>query len=229
MPAVKKDLSPGAVAPVFALLALLFAAAVLSRFDGFAPHVPPPVHGAALVASFPLLMIGAGLERRIDYGHALKDMPLWMQIDSRPVRWFFSLALTYLGLVALQVLDLDLGTIDPNPPANWPPAQRLGWFVMFSFGMSFASLLAATGALVPALRVITGPFVRLPPLLGVPLLAALGLGLGSLALAGLARAEDVRLVMASIEALKQQPAIALAVAVGVVAVPLALERIWQRE
>lgn len=226
---MKKDLTPRSVAPVFGLLALLFAAAVLSRFDGFAPHVPPAVHGAALAASFPLLMIGGAIERRIDYGHALKDMPLWMQIGSRPVRWFFTLALTYLGIVALQVLDLELGIVDPSAPAQWPPQQRLGWFVMFSFGMSFANFLAASAVLVPALRVITWPFARLPAALGFPLVTAFGFGLGALALAGLARADDVRAITGYVEALKQQPAIALAVTAALVVVPLVLERIWQRE
>lgn len=227
--AVKKDLSPRAVAPLFGLLALLFAAAVLSRFDGFAGQVPAAVHGAALAAAFPLLLIGAAIERRVDYGHALKDMPLWMQIDSRPVRWFFALAMTYLGIVALQVLDLDLGIVDPSPPAAWPPPQRLGWFVMFSFGMSFASLILASSALIPALRAITWPFARLPAVLGFPLLTVFGFGLGSLALAGLARADDIRVITGYLEALKQQPAIALAVTLAVIVVPIALERIWQRE
>lgn len=58
---MEKDLSPRAVAPLFGALALLFAAAVLSRFDGFAGQVPPAVHGAALVAAFPLLLIGGAL------------------------------------------------------------------------------------------------------------------------------------------------------------------------
>lgn len=226
---MEKDLSPRAVAPLFGALALLFAAAVLSRFDGFAGQVPPAAHGAALVAAFPLLLIGGALERRIDYGDARKDMPLWMQIDSRPVRWFFTLALTYLGIVALQVLDLELGVIDPSAPPQWPWAQRLGWFVMFSFGMSFANFLAASGVLIPVLRVFTWPFVRLPPLLGFPLLAACGFGLGALALSALARANDVQVAVGYVEALKQQPAIALAVTVGVIVVPLALERIWQRK
>lgn len=227
--AVTKDLSPGSVAPLFGLLALLFAAAVLSRFDGFAGQVPPAVHGAALAASFPLLMLGATIERQIDYGRVLKGMPLWMQIDSRPVRWFFSLAMTYLGIVALQVFDLDLGLIDPSAPAEWPPQQRLGWFVMFSFGMSFASLLLASSALVPALRVITWPFARLPAGIGLPLAAVFGLGLGALALAGLTRADDVRAITGYVEALKQQPVIAVALTVVLLVVLPLFARIWQRK
>ena len=224
-----KDLTPRSVAPVFAPLALLFAAAVLSRFDGFSGQVPAEVHGAALAATFPLLLIGGALERRIDYGHALKDMPLWMQIDSRPVKWFFTLALTYLGIVALQVLDLDLGIVDPNAPPQWPRAQRLGWFVMFSFGMSFANFLVAAGALIPALRVITWPFARLPPVIGFPLLTACGFGLGAAVLAGLSRANDVRSLLEAVEALRARPAIALAVTLGLILVPLVFGRLWQRK
>lgn len=188
----KKDLSPGAVAPFFWLTTLLFAAAVLSRFDGFAGLIPPALHVAALWACFPLLLVAGALEGRIDYGPAMPGLPLWMTIGSRPVRWTFALALTYLGLVALQAFEVSLGAVDPRAPEVWPQPQRLLWFLGFSFGMSFANFLAAAGALVPALRVTTAPFSRLPWGLGLGLLTALGVGLGAGAIQLLAKGTELR-------------------------------------
>jgi hypothetical protein len=224
----KQDLTSRSVAPLFVLLTLVFAAAVLSRFDGFAGQIPGQVHGAMLAASFPLLLIAAAVERRVAYDSS-KTMPLWMQIDSRPIKYTFTLALTYLGIVALQVFEVELGVIDPSPPESFPQQQRLLWFLGFSFGMSFANYLVAAGVLIPALRLITAPFSRLPGVIGLPLVALLGLGLGWLSLGALARAEDVRAITGYVEALKEQPMVAIAVAVALVVGPIVIEAIWQRE
>jgi hypothetical protein len=127
----KQDLEAAAVAPLFWLFALVFAAMVLSRFDGFAGQVPVQAHAALLWASFPLLLVAGALEGRIAYDEHTGRMPLWMAIDSRPVRYTFALALTYFGLVALQAFDVSLGVVDPRAPAEWPPTQRLVWFLGF--------------------------------------------------------------------------------------------------
>lgn len=224
-----KDLTQRSVAPLFVLLALVFAAAVLSRFDGFAGRIPAAAHGALLAACFPLLMIAGAVERRIAYDPGRKDMPLWMQIDSRPVKYTFALALTYLGLLALQVFEIELGIVDPIAPEGWPQAQRLAWFLVFSFGMSFVNFLLAAGVLIPVLRVITAPFSRLPAALGMPLVALLGLGLGWLSFGALERADDVRAIQGYVEAIKEEPTVALVVAVALVGVPMVLEAIWQRQ
>lgn len=188
----RQDLAPGAVAPFFWLLTLVFAAAVLSRFDGFAAAVPAGFHAVMLWASFPLLLIAGAIEGRIAYAPSPAGFPLWMTIGSRPVRYAFTLGLTYLGLVALQIFEVSLGVIDPRAPEVWPPTQRLLWFLGFSFGMSFANYLAAAGALIPALRAITAPFSRLPWVVGLVLLMAIGLALGAGALEVAAHSAELR-------------------------------------
>ncbi|MFZ6180160.1 hypothetical protein [Nannocystis pusilla] len=201
----RQDLPAGAVAPLFWLFTLVFAAMVLSRFDGFGGQIPAPAHAAMLWACFPLLLVAGALEGRIDYGEHARRMPLWMAIDSRPVRYTFALALTYLGLVAMQTFEVSLGVVDPRAPAEWPPTQRLLWFLGFSFGMGFANYLAAAGALIPGLRVLTAPFSRLPAPVGLGLLLALGLGLAAAAFELLAFGPDVRAGVAEAAARVWQP------------------------
>lgn len=186
----RQDLSPAAAAPFFWPTTLVFAALVLSRFDGFAAQIPAQAHLAMWWASVPLLIVAGAVEGRIDHGH--RGMPLWMAIDSRPVRWTFSLALTYFGLVALQAFDVSLGVVDPRAPAEWPPQQRLAWFFGFSFGMSFANYLVAARVLIPALRAVTSPFSRLPWAIGFGLLAMIGLGLAAAGLELLSRGPELR-------------------------------------
>ncbi|HEY8378463.1 MAG TPA: hypothetical protein VIK91_18330 [Nannocystis sp.] len=188
---VRKDLAPGAVAPFFRLTTIVFAAGVLSRFDLFIEAIPPAAHVALLWASFPLLLVAGALEARVDHGPQLPDVPLWMTITSRPIRYTFALAPTYLGIVALQAFEISLGVVDPRAPEVWPPLGRLAWFLGFSFGMSFANFMVATAALIPALRRIAALFSRLPWALGVGLLTALGVGLGAGAVEVLARRAEV--------------------------------------
>jgi hypothetical protein len=187
-----RDLPADALAPLFWLFTLVFAAMVLSRFDGFAAHVPVQVHVAMLWAACPLLLVAGALEGRLDHGEHARRMPLWMTIDSRPVRYTFALALTYFGLVALQAFDVSLGVVDPRAPAGWPQTQRLTWFLGFSFGMSFANFLVAAKVLIPALRVITAPFSRLPTPVGLGLLLVLGLVLSAAAFELLVRGSEIR-------------------------------------
>lgn len=188
----RKDLSPGAVAPFFWLTTVVFAAAVLSRFDGFIPAIPPGVHVGMLWASFPLLVIAGTVEGRIDHGPRMPGFPLWMTIGSWPVRCTFTLALTYLGVVGLQTFEVSLGTVDPRAPEEWPQLQRLLWFLGFSFGMSFANYLAAAGVLLPALRVITAPVSRLPWAPALALAAIVGGAVGTGAIALAAKSADVK-------------------------------------
>lgn len=224
-----KRLEPKTVAPLFGVLTLFFAAAVMSRFDEVAKQIPPEVHGAALLASFPLLLVAGAIERQVVHGERLKDFPLWMQIESRPIRWTFTLALTYLGIVGLQVFDVSFGVFDPNPPEAWPPMQRLAWFVVFSFGMSFANFIAASAVLIPALRIITAPFSRLPAALALTLVGLAGAGLGWLALQALTKKDEVQVLRGALEALTGQASLAIAAVVASIVVPWLLSRIWQRE
>lgn len=223
----ENKLQPERVAPIFGLLALFFAAAMLSRFDQIAAKIPEAVHGAALMASFPLLLVGGAIERRVDHG-ARKDFPLWMQIDSRPIRWTFTFALAYLAIVLIQAFDVSVGPIQANPPEAWPQPQRLLWFLMFSFGMSFVILLSATSWLIPILRIVTAPFARLPLVLGMTLLGLLGGGLGWLALQALAN-QELHQIRGSIDAMLQEPQIMVGVVVASIVVPWLGTLVWKRE
>jgi hypothetical protein len=167
-----------ALDPLFALIALVFAAGVVSCFDVVAAVVPPAVHAGLLVAAFPLILITGYFESRIDHGDAGTNFPLWMRIRSRSLKWALTLGFTYLVIVLVQTLDWELGPIDPSPPLEWPPAARAAWFGGFSFGMFFANYLTTTSFLVPVLRALAWPARLLPTVLAVLLMTALGLGLG---------------------------------------------------
>lgn len=220
-------MKPGRVAPLFGLLALFFAAAVLSRFDQIATKIPEAVHGAALMASFPLLLVAGAIERRVDHG-VRKDFPLWMQIDSRPIRWTFTFALAYLAIVLIQAFDVSVGPIQADPPQEWPQPQRLLWFLMFSFGMSFVISMSAANWLIPALRIVTAPFARLPPVLGMTLLGALGGGLGWLALQALAN-QELHQLRGSIDVMLQEPQIVVCVVLASILLPWLATLLWKRE
>ena len=181
MPA-DRTLKAEALAPLFALTALIFAAGVASRFDLLAARIPAVAHAALLSAALPLLLVTGYFESRIDHGGPA-EFPLWMRISSRPLKWALTLGFTYLVITIVQTLDWELGPIDPSPPPEFPPAARAAWFAMFSFGMFFANYLATTSVLIPILRVVTWPARLLPTALALLLLVALGLALAWFVLA----------------------------------------------
>ncbi len=166
-------LRPERLAPLFVLTALIHAAAVLTRFDLVRDAVPQVVHGALFCAQLPLLLIGGYYESRLDHR---SDLPVWMQIRSRPVKWSLTLAFTYFAIHTSLTLDLEL--LDPTPPAAWPQTQRALWFLGFSFGMFFANYLTTTRFVVPVLRLLGAALRWLPAPLALLLLAVLGLALG---------------------------------------------------
>lgn len=190
-----------ALAPIFSLIALVFAAGVVSRFDLAAARIPDLAHGALLVAALPLILITGYLESRIDHDGPA-SFPLWMRIQSRSLKWALTLGFTYLAIVVVQTLDWEFGPMDPSPPLEWPPQVRAAWFAMFTFGMFFANFLATTEVVVPVLRVVTWPARLLPTLLAVLLLAGVGLGLAWLIFhalegtAGVALLDHVRTLLA---------------------------------
>jgi hypothetical protein len=175
MPAARA-LEADALAPLFVLTALIFAAGVASRFDLLAARIPDVAHAALLCAALPLILVTGYFEARIVHGGPA-GAPLWMRITSRPLKWALTLGFTYLAITAVQTLDWELGPLDPSPPPEFPPATRAVWFALFSFGMFFANWLATTGVLVPVLRIVTWPARLLPTALGLLLLVALGLAL----------------------------------------------------
>lgn len=168
------DLSPRIMAPFFWITGLFHLAAVISRFPDLALLLPAGLSTAILVAHLPLILVEGYFEGRLDYGPKVVQLPLWMRIDSRAVKLTFTFAFVYLCVVVFQTWDINLGPVDFSPPAEWPLAQRAGWFALFTVGFAFPNYLAAMGFFLPALRVITAPLRSLPALISVLLLVAFG-------------------------------------------------------
>lgn len=171
------------LAPYFLFAALIHAAGVASRFDLLAAKLPEVVPPALMLVQFPLILLSGYFESRIEYSAALKDFPLWMRIDSRPVKLAFTFAFIYVVLIPLQTWDVEIGPLDPTPPESFPATQRAMWFAMFTAGMFFPFYLAATSAFIPVLRVLAWPLRQLPPVLAVVLALALGGGIGFVVMA----------------------------------------------
>jgi hypothetical protein len=223
----RHGLEPRALAPLFVLTALIHGAALLSRYEGVAPLLPPGAAAALLFAQFPLLLLEGLFEGRLAYDPARAKMPLWMRIDSRPVRWSFTLAFTYLTVVALQTWDISIGPIDPTPPESWPEIQRAAWFGMMSLGMFFPNYLASCSLLIPLLRGITAPLRLLPTAPGALLSLALGCGLGYGVLALIA-SDAVDGWLGSRSGLLERPEMLIGVTVAAVLGPLLLGAIRDR-
>src|SRR5688500_4021606 len=85
-PAPTTGLSPATVAPFFVLVALINIFAVATRFDALAAKLPPELGPALMIGQFPLLLLAGYFEGRIDYGPQMKELPLWMRLDSKPVK-----------------------------------------------------------------------------------------------------------------------------------------------
>lgn len=222
MPSTAPDLSPKAMAPFFVITGLLHLLAIASRFPELAALLPPGLSTAILVAHVPLVLVEGYFEGRLTYGASMAQMPLWMRIDSRPVKFAFTFAFVYLCVVIFQTWDINLGPVDFSPPEEWPLAQRAGWFAMFTVGFAFPNFLAATGLLIPALRVITKPLRALPGVISVLLLVAIG---GAAAWFGLEQI-PVAAISARVAAWKalieSDPQIAVTVALATVGVPILL-------
>lgn len=208
------------MAPLFAVTALLHAAALASRFGDIAELLPDGVAGAVFLAHLPLLLIEGFFEGQLDYGEEREGMPLWMRINSRPVKISFTLAFTYLAVVILQTWDISIGPVDPSPPAEWPLSQRGMWFAIMSVGMFFPNYLATTTLLIPVLRVISKPLRPLPAAVALPILAAVGSGLGYGALTLLSSADLGDGIDAVQQTIQQRPLLAVGVIVGLVLIPI---------
>lgn len=218
----RRGLEPRALAPFFVLAALFHLVCLASRFDEVAVRLPPGVAAGLLLATFPLLFVEGYFESRIDYGDKLESLPMWMQIDSGPVKAAFTLAFTYLSVVILQSFDIAIGPVDPTPPEEWPMAQRALWFGGFSLGMCFPNYLATASILLPPLRAIGRIGQRLTGPVAVLLLAALGggLGYGALALLHSQTAHlEVEAAQSAWESFTSNPAIAIGVVFAGLAIP----------
>ena len=185
----------------FALMALVGLASIASRFDELRALTPAPIPALLVAIQGPLVMVGGLLESRaLAAGNAVRDgFPLWMQIRDPWIRRGFTLSFTFLSVTALQVLDVELGPIDPTPPESFPLAQRVQWFAMFSVGMGFANYLAAVELLVPPLRALAAPLRARSLLWTAPLFAALGFAV-SLSVLYLASLPSARAALAAAQA-----------------------------
>ena len=199
----------------FAFTALLHLAGVLSRYDQIYSELPAVVHASLLCGQLPLLLVeGYFLDRCLNSGR--KGFPAWMALPRGPVRWSLALAVTYLGLFVLQTWSLEIGVFDPTPPAGWPEAQRLGWFLGFSVLASFPAYMFATSAMLPVLRVLVWPLRRLPTALALLIAALVGSGLsvGVLSLVDAEKSDAFREIAGLVEALRSHPLEGLVMTLG---------------
>jgi len=220
--AERPGLEPSTVAPYFILVALIHAFAVATRFDGLAAKLPAAVAPALMIGQFPLILLSGYFEGRIDYGAQMKELPLWMRIKSKPVKLAFTFAFIYISCVALQTWDVSIGPIDPTPPAVWDMQKRAMWFAMFTAGMFFPFYLAATGLLIPALRVITRPLRSLPALAGSLIALAVGAGLGVLVFSLVTNSKLKAFITSIKDFYKAEPAIGVGITAASVFGPLIL-------
>jgi hypothetical protein len=221
-------LQPRQVAPYFIVVALIHIASVATRFDLVAAKVPNAAE-ALMIAQFPLLFLSGYFEGRIDYGAAMENFPLWMRIKSRPVKLAFTFAFIYLTLVAAQTWHVSIGPLDPTPPDSFPQVQRALWFTMFSAGMFFPFYLAATSILIPLLRFLTRPLRALPTIVGALLALAIGAGLGLLVFAAVTSTQLGAFVESIHQWIQSDPAIALAVTLGVTLGPMFIGMAFGKE
>lgn len=213
-------MSPSKLAPYFWLVALIHLAAVASRFDVVAARLPGYAAPAILVAQIPLLVLSGYFEGQLDHGGTATGLPRWMQIRSRPVKLAFTFGFIYVACVALQTWDISIGPIDPSPPAAFPVAQRAAWFAVFTVGMFFPFYIAATGLLIPVLRVVTWPLRGLPAALGAVLALALGGALGAVVFAAVSSARLGDFIAGIQATIARDPALAIGVTLACVLVPM---------
>jgi hypothetical protein len=221
--AARPRLQPKRLAPFFIVAALVHALAIATRFDELARMLPPALASTVLLGSVAMLFIEGYFEGRLDYGPALADLPLWMRIKSGPVRAAFTLAFTYLLIVAIQTWDVSIGPFDLTPAPDLPLQTRAIWFGVFVFGGFFVNYMAVTSLLIPGFRAITAPLRWLPGLVGVSLAGLAGVGVGW-ALTQLVASVLVKDQVAAIPDLWTQiseaPETALPVALATVFVPI---------
>jgi hypothetical protein len=213
---------PATVAPYFLIVAAIHAAAVATRFDQVAAKLPPGVATAVMIAQFPLLLLSGYFEGRLDYGPQLASLPLWMRIKSVPVKLAFTFGFMFIATVVLQTLHVSIGPIDPTPPATFPPQTRAMWFGIFTLGMFFPFYLAATGLLIPVLRVITAPARAFTPVIGGVIALVLGGAIGVIVLALATKTSVPAFVDAVKDGIAMNPPLALGVTLAMTLGPLAI-------
>ena len=215
-------LSARQVAPYFIVVGLIHAFAVATRFDGLAAEIPAAVGVALMIGQFPLIFLSGYFEGRIDHGDQMKELPLWMRLDSKPVKIAFTFAFIYISCVALQTWDVSAGPIDPTPPAEWSLEKRALWFAIFTAGMFFPFYLAAAGVLIPVLRFVTRPLRALPSAAGALIAIAIGGGIGVLVFALCTNTELEDFIGGIKAVFEEHPAIGVALTLAPVLGPMLL-------
>ncbi len=146
-----------------------------------------------------------------------------MRIRDPFVRAAFTFSLTYLCVVSIQVLDIELGPVDPTPPAEWPDAQRAAWFAMFTFGFAGITYMTLVGAVVPVLRFLLRPLRWTSLWITVPIVALLGAGIVSLVMWICSWPAVIDRLSYAGEKLEEPP-----ILVAVLLVPIFLEMLFAR-
>jgi len=212
-----KGVPAAALAPYFTLALLVHLIGIASRFDVLAAKLPVVVPPVILMAQFPVLLLTGYFESRIDHGES--EMPLWMRIDSKPMKLALAFGLVFVCLIPLQTWNVSIGPLDPTPPESFPTAQRAMWFAMFTVGMTFPSYLVATGVMVPVLRIATYPLRWLTPVLAVVLAIAVGLAIGVLVLSAMSSTKLGDFIASIREPFEANPALGIALSLVLMAVP----------
>lgn len=212
-------LDPAALAPYFLLAALIHLGAVATRFDTLAAKLPDVVAPAVMIVQFPLLLLSGYFESRLDYGEGLAELPLWMRIKSRPVKLAITFGMIFICLIPLQTWNVSIGPLDPTPPTTFPEQTRAMWFGIFTVGMFFPFYLAATGLLIPILRVITTPLRALPPIVAVILALVVGTALGMLIVAAASNTALGAFIADIRDRYRANPALGIAISLGLMALP----------
>jgi len=222
-------MSPRKLAPLFLVVALINAAAVATRFDLLAAKLPAGAPLGVMLAVVPLLVLAGFFEGKLDYGETLAELPLWMRIKSVPVKLAFTFGFMYLTCVALQTFDINIGPLDPTPPASFPPEKRAMWFAIFTGGMFFPFYLAATSILIPGLRGLTLPLRKLPSAAGGLIALLAGAGIGVLVLAAVTSSAVGEFLRGISATYKAHPATGVGISLAATLVPLAIGLVRERE
>ena len=170
------QLPPERLRVFFSITALLHAAAIVSAFPVLEARLPSWLPATILWAHFPILFLGGYLQGRAASGSS-GGQPSWMQIEGR-ARLSFALAVSYLFIIVLKTYEISLGPVDPLQAPSAALYGRASWYAIWSLGASGLLAMGPAATLVSALRLLTAPARRLPPVLGVTLSLLMGLAVG---------------------------------------------------
>lgn len=194
----------------FWLAALIHAGAVAARFDVLAMKLGARLGLAILVAQVPLVLLSGYFAAG---ARSPGELP-------RAAKAAVTLGLIYLLLVVAQTWDLEIGPLDPSPPASFPPAQRAVWFATFTLGMWFPFWLLAAKVFLPLLRALTWPMRQLPLAVGAVATLAVGAALGLAAFSAVTSTTLARFARDLRAAIEADPARMVAVILAATFVPL---------